>query len=359
MSQRPIGRARAAWRGHELAAGARSGRYSRDQAWAHALHTARRIWWMLLTLPAGCTLALLPLALRTAGVVRGFVIGFALASGLWIAVLAVVVLSGAATNAMGTTGESWTSDVLRKLTRDGWRLVNGFQPGNRGDIDHVLVGPGGVLVVESKWSKDAWPLNGYGTRFMQSSLENAAEQVRNNARALQRWLPSSLAAVPITAIAVLWSAAPSTGSGWANSRTGHSIVVHGPDLAAWLRTELPRSGVEAHTVEDIWSLLDNHIASDERAATAAGATPRPTFWALAMKWAFGPASGAIAAAYGLSFTRFAHSWRVDGLAAAAALGAGIVALRFRLSRSVAVGWLATSAALVLGAAAYLLIRAAK
>ena len=36
--------------------------------------------------------------------------------------------------------------------RKGWRLTNGLYLAGHGDIDHILVGPGGVFVIESKWT---------------------------------------------------------------------------------------------------------------------------------------------------------------------------------------------------------------
>ncbi len=39
--------------------------------------------------------------------------------------------------------------------RRGWRLINGIYLAGHGHIDHILVGPGGVFVIESKWTSKA------------------------------------------------------------------------------------------------------------------------------------------------------------------------------------------------------------
>jgi Nuclease-related domain len=38
--------------------------------------------------------------------------------------------------------------------REGWRLINGVYIAGHGRIDHVLIGPGGVFVIASKWTSN-------------------------------------------------------------------------------------------------------------------------------------------------------------------------------------------------------------
>ncbi len=49
----------------------------------------------------------------------------------------------------GAQGERDTARVLRPLTTAGWTLFNDIDRG-RGNIDHVLVGPAGVFLLETK-----------------------------------------------------------------------------------------------------------------------------------------------------------------------------------------------------------------
>jgi hypothetical protein len=49
----------------------------------------------------------------------------------------------------GATGEEEVGELLAELTDDGWHVVHDATLG-RGNVDHVLVGPGGVYTVETK-----------------------------------------------------------------------------------------------------------------------------------------------------------------------------------------------------------------
>lgn len=68
----------------------------------------------------------------------------------------VVVVSGSTHLMMGDLGEQWTREELEGLRRAGWRLVNGVRLRPAGDLDHVLIGPGVVVVVETKWGSADW-----------------------------------------------------------------------------------------------------------------------------------------------------------------------------------------------------------
>jgi len=55
----------------------------------------------------------------------------------------------------GAKGERQTARLLAKLERDGWRVFHDLAiPGSRANVDHLVIGPGGVWVVDSKlWGK--------------------------------------------------------------------------------------------------------------------------------------------------------------------------------------------------------------
>jgi hypothetical protein len=51
----------------------------------------------------------------------------------------------------GAKGEQLTARTLSPLEREGWRIFHDLQvPGSPANIDHLLVGPGGVWVIDSK-----------------------------------------------------------------------------------------------------------------------------------------------------------------------------------------------------------------
>lgn len=99
----------------------------------------------------------------------------------------------------GFDGEYNTADELAKLRRHGWRVVHNLHLA-AGDIDHVAVGPGGVIVIETKSSSADWAfLAGHGV------IDNWARQAHQSAfRA--RHLVKQLAGVeaPTAAYLITW-----------------------------------------------------------------------------------------------------------------------------------------------------------
>jgi hypothetical protein len=55
----------------------------------------------------------------------------------------------------GLDGEMSTAKELQHLRRSGWRTVHNLHY-QAGDVDHVAVGPGGVIVIETKSSNSDW-----------------------------------------------------------------------------------------------------------------------------------------------------------------------------------------------------------
>jgi len=49
----------------------------------------------------------------------------------------------------GAEGEEHVGRILDGLTKDGWLAIHDVDTG-RGNIDHILIGPAGVLTVETK-----------------------------------------------------------------------------------------------------------------------------------------------------------------------------------------------------------------
>jgi hypothetical protein len=51
--------------------------------------------------------------------------------------------------AQGAEGEEVVGKILEELAEDGWHVIHDVSFG-RGNIDHVVVGPGGIFTVETK-----------------------------------------------------------------------------------------------------------------------------------------------------------------------------------------------------------------
>jgi hypothetical protein len=344
-------------RRRELSGSQRTARYPRSQGWELVREFGAQFWWMLVLIPFGFVLAFLPLALRTEGVVRGAVIGGAAVSGVWCDVLMALVWTGAAGKFMGASGEAWTSEVLRELGRDGWRLVNNITLTSWGDIDHLLVGPGGVVVVESKWSANRWPVNGHGARFMDSQKKNAAGQAQRNAKDVVDWLRAFGINIPVMSLAVFWTGARKCSIGWEPWRNKITTLVNGPSLREWTQSELPHAGVDSATVDRVYSMLGQRADQQDQADIEAGKSVPPTIRGLATEWALKPMAGLFLAAYAVALTRYAHDWRIPFGAAVAATALGLWAARIRKVRGIAIGWTIASFGFVM-ALVVILIHAA-
>jgi hypothetical protein len=110
---------------------------------------------------------------------RGAVVGAGVV--IWLGGLAftVFLFTGSGPQMMGGIAEAWTSSELRPLRKHGWKLVDHVFY-RFADVDHLLVGPGGALVVETKWSAEAWRLDQPDGRLLDhlDGLHRRARDVR-------------------------------------------------------------------------------------------------------------------------------------------------------------------------------------
>ena len=132
---------------------------------------ATRLWKQILVLVAVWLAASIAFALAPTFVAfRGFAIGFLTAALLAVVVWLLFVSSGSYASYLGKLGEGATADAVCGASRgrQGWRLVNGLPFDGLGDVDHVLIGPGGVYAIESKFTtspcqvSDGWVDGIYG-----------------------------------------------------------------------------------------------------------------------------------------------------------------------------------------------------
>lgn len=134
--------------------------------------------WPIVVAPFIFSVMLSPLVLLLPGGARTFCLGALLASGFWAMAMLSVVLSGAAPKLAGQVAEQQVAQVLRNVRRRGWRLANHVSIiDGRGDIDHLVIGPCGVLVVETKYKADGWH-----DRFAEDRISQAVRAVQDRAR---------------------------------------------------------------------------------------------------------------------------------------------------------------------------------
>lgn len=144
----------------------------------------------------------------------------------------------------GAAGERQTAKVLRPLIREGWTVRHDV-PLSRGNLDHVLVGPPGVFLLETKFRTGSARLeDGVLTiRYADDpdetfTLPRLGDQIRGRAKDLCATLRTENG-VPgwVTPVVVLWGNFPAR-------RVEHDGVVylHGDELVGWLRS-LSKPGV--------------------------------------------------------------------------------------------------------------------
>lgn len=143
----------------------------------------------------------------------------------WTQVASIVVWS------RGKPHQATTAEVLRPLRKRGWRVA--------GDAS-VAVGPGGVLVVETKWRSHPTA----------EDLAWAAAHVRRTRRDVAARVRPVVGDAPVIPVMVVW------GEGDEALPTGIDgvAVVRGQDLPAWL-AELPSDLLAPTLVERAWSEL--------------------------------------------------------------------------------------------------------
>jgi hypothetical protein len=145
--------------------------------------------------------------------------------------------------------------------------------------------------------------------------------------------------VPVSAVAVLWSAEGLADDEPHWREAAGVVLVHGRDFAAWLRG-LDIQVLEADRIRELWRALDEHARQYER--DNPGVTRRPTLDQLLMTWTLQPAIGAISALYALVALQITSDWRVVFAGPWLAGAFGWRATRIATIRPLALGWTAVS-----------------
>jgi len=208
------------------------------------------------------------LGTRPNGSVNAFLLGVLLATALWASLSVVAIATGATSWFMGSQAEKWTSRALGHLEGD-WQIFHGvaFLEGRRPntwtvDIDHIAVGPGGVLVVETKYSSNPPDL---AAGRISKNVVHAVDQAEKNAGRLRALLSRDFPDVPILPVVVCW--------GWRFMsaktpvrRVGSTSVVAGADVRKWSPAfssdQLPQA-----TIEGVSRKLENYVAGQRMLET--------------------------------------------------------------------------------------------
>lgn len=115
-----------------------------------------------------------PVAMGSPGYTTGFVHAFVGTALLAIFAFAFLFAGGGALVVAGTYGEAYTQKEIEKALKLGrvWGAVHNIELGSL-DIDHLVLSPGGVLVLETKWR-----FKGADRRWLAAAVGQAESSAR-------------------------------------------------------------------------------------------------------------------------------------------------------------------------------------
>lgn len=140
-------------------------------------------------------------------------------------------------HAVGAEGERATANVLGPLRSEGWHVAHNLDTG-RGNRDHVVVGPGGVYLLDSKKLGGTVSVEGETVHVERAdspadsyNLPRLAATLRGEAWRLHGEIAQATGQRTwVTGVAVFWSPFE------ARIVEGEKVVfIHGSELADWLR----------------------------------------------------------------------------------------------------------------------------
>jgi hypothetical protein len=271
------------YRQRQLASDTRAGSWTRDYVWRIRLDFLRRIWRLNLGLASIAVTFIAVVLLAVPGeFLRGLLVGAVLAAVPAVLGIVVMQATGTAQRSMGATAEQWTASELRRLQRHGSRVVNHLALDRVSDIDHVLIGPTGVIAVETKWFGDGWDGHTVTPR-----LTDAIDQLQRNARRLRLWeLTRKLRSDAIPPVLFIWGYARDHHTRPVAPVTINGVtVVHGtPAANSWraqMLADVESATATAEQIADTWNAVEVHITrrdAHDRAVNPPPPSLERMFW---------------------------------------------------------------------------------
>ena len=206
-----------------------------------------------------------------------------------------------------------------------------------GDIDHLLIGPSGVWVLETKWSADSW-MSTNGDQFMSDRLRRAVEQVARNAADVGHQFSHKLGQAAVRAVVVLWTSPGNTSNVQDAGELDGVFIVPGPGLKDWLDSVV-LSGPTCVEVPQLWTAVEEHARKRDASDASRGIGFRPSLQRLFWQRVAIPVVATTGAVYAFFATSRFHQWLPLVVEAVAALIVGAVASRQERLRWAAAGWL--------------------
>jgi Nuclease-related domain len=220
---------------------ARTARWSRSEV--HRTHTEFFVKTWKATVLVGVITAIICFTIGTwlpvPSFAGGFIAGVIVSAAVALVALIVVTSSGTLNKLVGIEGEERTAHELRRLQRNGWHVINGLTMADKGDCDHVLIGHGRVMAIETKWSSKPWDLRSLSTYTNDNRLTAAAGQIDRGVDRIGKILLLGKIQTEVTGIVVVWG--PTVENTHQLQIHGKSpiMIVHGDHLHDFIRTLTP------------------------------------------------------------------------------------------------------------------------
>lgn len=219
---------------------------------------------------------------------QAFVGGLTVASTVWGSVLILLRFDGSLSWRLGADGEESTAAALQGLGAE-WVVFHNvpfaIQGGGEIDVDHIAIGPFGVLVVESKWSTRPIDLS---RRAPEPRVADAVRQAKGNAGRVWAVLRGIVPQELIVPAVVFWGRRV-TGSPPDDARIDDVRVARGSDIADWPRrlaeVQNLTPDLRLRAADRLLQVMERHerarLARPEEVATTAALRGRSCRWALA------------------------------------------------------------------------------
>jgi hypothetical protein len=198
---------------------------------------------------------------HTSSSLFAFTIGVVVTATVFVLGGVIAIFSGGVNWIVGGQAERWTEEVLEDLGPN-WRIANNlvFRHGTPPDtwdvdVDHVAVGPGGVVVVESKYSSVPVDLD---AGRLSSQVRKDADQAARNVQRVRGLLEAMPECPPVTALLVYWGFRPRLPKE-PILMAGRTVkIVMGADADRWLPT-VTKQTVGLAIQDEAWRMVKGHV----------------------------------------------------------------------------------------------------
>lgn len=201
------------------------------------------------------------IGLRINAVAVSFLLGVLMTATLLVLVGLVVVFSGGVNWFTGAQAERWTGEALQRLGPD-WQIAHNlkFTAGSGNDtwtvdVDHVAVGPRGVLVVETKYSSSSVDLD---AEHLSKQVRGDGDQLARNVRRVQNLFSDMVVEPPVLALLIYWGFRVTTPKEPIRMLGRRTHVVMGADADRWLPTFVQSDRIDPDVQDDAWRRIKDH-----------------------------------------------------------------------------------------------------